>query len=75
MRTFSDLAEPFRFEGNELFVTSTVGVALFPDDGEEIETLLRHARMCNSKQSGQNAYSFYSRSLNEDHSENLKIDK
>jgi diguanylate cyclase (GGDEF)-like protein len=73
-RIISRLAEPLRLEGNDLFVTGSVGIALFPGDGEEIDELLRHARLCNAKQTGQRAYSFYSQSLDDESVERLSLE-
>ncbi len=38
-RMLSDLSEPFCIDGQDLFVTSSIGIALFPGDGEDAETL------------------------------------
>src|SRR5690606_34968610 len=37
------LAEPFRLQGREVFVSTSVGIALYPRDGEGAAALLRHA--------------------------------
>jgi diguanylate cyclase (GGDEF)-like protein len=72
-RVVSSLAEPFCVEGDDLFVTCRIGIALSPDDGERIETLLRHARMSHTKQDGRKSYQFYSESLNAESLERLSI--
>ncbi len=55
-------AAPFRVNGQELFVTASVGISLFPADGIDIDTLLRHAdiAMYQAKEGGRNAFRFYS---------------
>jgi diguanylate cyclase (GGDEF)-like protein len=55
------LAEPFMLSGQETFVTASVGIAAFPGDGEDAETLLgaADAAMVRAKQSGRNAYHFF----------------
>ncbi|HEX6265900.1 MAG TPA: EAL domain-containing protein, partial [Burkholderiales bacterium] len=55
------LAEPFMLGGHETFVTASVGIAAFPGDGEDAETLLgaADAAMYRAKQSGRNAYHFF----------------
>lgn len=60
-----DMARPYTVAGNEVFLTASVGIALWPDDGDDIETLLRHAdqAMYHVKSTGKNNYGFYSRSL------------
>ncbi len=56
------LAPPFVIEGHELHISASIGVSLFPNDGEDSRTLLKHAdvAMYRAKQSGKNAYRFYS---------------
>jgi len=55
------LAEPFMLSGRETFVTASVGIAAFPSDGQDAETLLgaADAAMYRAKQSGRNAYHFF----------------
>jgi diguanylate cyclase (GGDEF)-like protein/PAS domain S-box-containing protein len=55
------LAEPFMLSGRETFVTASVGIAAFPGDGQDAETLLgaADAAMYRAKQSGGNAYHFF----------------
>ena len=49
---------PFDFRGRLLQVTASLGVALFPDDGEDIDTLIQQADMAmyRVKKSGRNRY-------------------
>ena len=51
---------PFELDGH-IQVTASVGICLFPDDGTDAETLLRHAdaAMYNAKEDGRNTYCFY----------------
>ncbi len=42
-KLLESVAEPIRIEGTELFVTGSVGIALFPDDGDTAEMLLKNA--------------------------------
>jgi diguanylate cyclase len=58
---------PFHIQNNQLIVTTSIGIAVYPDDGIMPETLLRNAdlAMYHSKESGRNNYSFYSPSMNQ----------
>jgi diguanylate cyclase (GGDEF)-like protein/PAS domain S-box-containing protein len=60
------LSAPFEIEGNELFVTTSIGIALFPLDGDDAETLIRNAdaAMYHAKSQGRNNYQFYGRAMN-----------
>jgi diguanylate cyclase (GGDEF)-like protein len=61
------LQGPFNIQGNELHITSSIGIALFPDDGITAETLIKHADMAMyfSKEAGRNAYNFFSPLMNQ----------
>lgn len=65
-RILSSLAHPFRVAGQEIFVNASIGIAIFPDDGEDLETLLMHAdtAMYKAKEHGGSSYQAYSRAMN-----------
>jgi diguanylate cyclase (GGDEF)-like protein len=50
--------KPFVFEGHELHITTSIGIALCPDDGEDIDTLVKNAdiAMYRAKEQGRNNY-------------------
>jgi diguanylate cyclase (GGDEF)-like protein/PAS domain S-box-containing protein len=56
------VASPYQLDGRDLYVTTSIGVARFPRDGEDVHTLLRKAdsAMYRAKQAGKNTYRFYS---------------
>ncbi len=60
------LAQPFPVDGVELRVTASIGVALYPDDADSIDLLMRNAdaAMYHAKGSGRNAYQFFSPEMN-----------
>lgn len=62
----TSLAQPFMLEGYEIFANSSMGVCLYPHDGEEPETLLRNAdsAMYKAKKEGRNNWEFYSKDMN-----------
>jgi diguanylate cyclase (GGDEF)-like protein len=65
-RILSGLAHPFRVAGQEIFVNASIGIAIYPDDGEDLETLLMHAdtAMYKAKEQGGSSYQAYSRAMN-----------
>ena len=60
------MRRPFRLEGQEVFISSSIGIALYPHDGAEVESLLRNAdtAMHHAKQEGRDTYRFYSGAMN-----------
>jgi diguanylate cyclase (GGDEF)-like protein/PAS domain S-box-containing protein len=55
------LSQPFILRGQETFITASVGIAAFPGDGDAAEALINaaDAAMYRAKQSGRNAYHFF----------------
>ncbi|MCF6354147.1 MAG: EAL domain-containing protein [Candidatus Polarisedimenticolaceae bacterium] len=60
------LALPVLLGEQEVFVTASIGIALYPDDGETVDTLLKNAdaAMYEAKRAGKNRYRFYTQSMN-----------
>ena len=58
--------EPYQLGGNQSFVTTSVGIAMFPDDGRDVPTLLKQAdaAMYQAKERGKNRYAFYEPEMN-----------
>ena len=65
-RILQALSLPFVIDGNELVVTASVGIAVFPVDGDDAETLLKNAdtAMYGAKEIGKNAYRFFTQDMN-----------
>lgn len=65
----------FAIEGNELSSSLSIGIAIYPDDGRDFETLLRKAdtAMYTAKASGRNTYRFFTEHMNLDADERLRI--
>ena len=60
----------------ELYVTASVGISIFPTDGDDLDSLLRLAEvaMYRAKQNGRNCYQFYRTDMNEHNLELLHIE-
>jgi diguanylate cyclase (GGDEF)-like protein len=63
----SALDRPFRLDGHDVHITVSVGVAVYPNDGNTVDELLRRAdsAMYQAKATGRNATHFYSPELEE----------
>lgn len=70
------LQSPFNFDGHELFVTSSVGIGLYPADGEDAPTLLQNAgaALYRAKQQGGNNYQFYRAEMNAQSLKRLELE-
>lgn len=71
------ITKPYKLEDNELKVTCSVGVSVFPHDGDSIEELLNEAdqAMYTAKTSGRNTFKFYSNTMNENAHAKRNVDK
>lgn len=65
-KILTDIAETVVIDDSEILTTSSLGVVLFPHDGGEAETLLKHADMAmyEAKEKGRNNYQFFSDEMN-----------
>jgi len=59
------MRRPFLIDGNEIFVTASIGISLFPEDGDDSSSLLKYAdtAMYHAKNCGKNNAKLYSSSL------------
>lgn len=60
-RIVDALSAPFDLEGHEVFITPSIGIAVFPDDGDSVDDLLKNAdaAMYQAKAQGGNGYQYY----------------
>ena len=61
------LAQPFMLEGEEVFISASIGITLYPDDATEIEDLIKNAdqAMYAAKDHGRNQLNYFARSMQE----------
>ena len=75
-RVVDTLAEPLTVQGTEVFVGGSVGVAMFPEDGTDVDTLLMNAdtAMYRAKSAGRGSFQFYDRSMNASALDRLRME-
>jgi diguanylate cyclase (GGDEF)-like protein/PAS domain S-box-containing protein len=76
-KTIDLLTQPFTLEGNDIVVTASVGISVFPDDGDNSQTLMMNAdsAMYLAKERGKNNYQFYTLAMTERSVERMTIER
>ena len=66
-RILNELSQPYDVDGRELFITASIGISIYPEDGNDVEDLIKNAdtALYHAKRKGKNTYQFYSKSMNE----------
>jgi diguanylate cyclase (GGDEF)-like protein len=64
-RILTEFEQPFYIDSHELYISPSIGIAVFPADGEDGETLVKHAdtALYQAKQAGRNNFQFFDRAL------------
>ncbi|HAK61477.1 MAG TPA: hypothetical protein DCO77_14045 [Nitrospiraceae bacterium] len=75
-RFLDKLARPFLLDGHEVFITASIGIAIYAIDGKDFESLLKNAdaAMYHAKGQGKNNYQFYKQSMNATALEKLELE-
>ncbi|HEY8605930.1 MAG TPA: EAL domain-containing protein [Noviherbaspirillum sp.] len=65
-RIIRTLSQPFSIDGQEMFITASIGVACYPTDGDDAATLLKNAdvAMYRAKERGRNTFQFFTAGMN-----------
>lgn len=73
LRAFAD---PCHVDGHELFVTASIGISIFPNDGDDVDALVKNAdrAMYQAKESGRNTFQFYAPDMLESALERLALE-
>ncbi|HTN67134.1 MAG TPA: EAL domain-containing protein [Burkholderiaceae bacterium] len=75
-RIMSTIAAPLEIDNHRFYPTCSIGIALYPDDGSDAETLIRHAdvAMYHAKQNGRNNFQFFTAAMNERALDRLRLE-
>ncbi len=65
-RMLKGIGEPYDLSGRELFITVSMGISIYPEDGEDIDNLFKNTdtALHHAKSKGKNNYQYYSKSMN-----------
>ena len=68
---------PFELQGRELHMTPSIGISMYPRDGESIDVLLRNAdaAMYDAKERGRNAFAVYTEALTSEALERMQLEQ
>ena len=60
-RLLEEISAPYDLSGREVFMTASIGISLYPEDGADVDDLLKNAEkaMRHTKNDGKNNYHFY----------------
>ena len=75
-KILSAAATPVRIEGHEFFISASLGVSIYPDDGDSMEALQKNADMAmyKSKHSGGGIFNFYTPEMDTAANEHIKME-
>jgi diguanylate cyclase (GGDEF)-like protein len=75
-RIIHEVGLPMQIDGHELSLTCSAGISLYPQDGTDVDTLLRNAdaAMYRAKDHGRNNFQFYTSEMNERISERVVLE-
>ena len=76
-RLLGNVPEVYNFEGHDVSVTTSIGISVFPEDGDKADLLLKNAdtAMYHAKNEGKNTYQFFTESMNQAVLERFSIDR
>jgi diguanylate cyclase (GGDEF)-like protein len=73
----ASLAQPFRLDGVEFYTSASIGISVYPADGRDIETLVKHAdiAMYRAKEQGGGTHRFFLPNMNDRALERLELEQ
>lgn len=70
------ISYPIRIHDQELYVTPSIGITMYPDDADSVEQLMKHAdsAMYRAKEEGRNGFQFYTDGMNRESEERMELE-
>ncbi|MDQ6971323.1 MAG: GGDEF domain-containing protein, partial [Mariprofundaceae bacterium] len=62
------VSQPYLIAENKIYISASAGIAVFPGDGDDVETLMSHAdvAMYKAKENGRNQHMFFNQHMNDE---------
>ncbi len=75
-KILNSVRPPYQIDSHELYINTSIGISLYPHDGEDAETLVKNADIAlyRAKERGRDNYQFYASTMNEKAIEQLEIE-
>ena len=75
-RMIEAVSEPIRINDHEVYTSTSIGIAIYPEDGQDVDKLLKHAdaAMYHAKKEGRNNFQFFNQSMNDASVERLALE-
>jgi diguanylate cyclase (GGDEF)-like protein/PAS domain S-box-containing protein len=75
-KILESLAEPFEIDNHSIAISFSIGISVYPDDGDDFQSLQRKAdiAMYHAKDAGRNTYRFFTEQMNRDSLEKLRLE-
>lgn len=76
VKILKELVKPYVIHGHELFISASIGISVFPEDGSDLDTLIKRAdtAMYNVKDSGKNNICFFTRQMDQSITERMNLE-
>jgi len=76
-RLLGELSEAFTVSGTDHYLSASIGIAMFPDDGTTVETILKNAdaAMYRAKDAGRSRFEFFSKRLNAESRRKIGVER
>ncbi|RBW70166.1 hypothetical protein DS031_08230 [Bacillus taeanensis] len=76
-KMIDELSSPFHIKGNEMYMTPSIGISVYPKDGASIDALIKNAdtAMYAAKGEGRNSYHFYDLKLHKKNQRKMQLEQ
>ncbi|MGE4318435.1 MAG: EAL domain-containing protein [Deferribacterales bacterium] len=66
-RILSEFAHPINIHENDFFINASIGITIYPDDGDDVLTIVKNAdlAMYRVKETGKNSYQLFTKTMND----------